>query len=54
MNYAIGTFDGRVPVALPEGRFPVDTGSPPCFARIGRTNDIMSISCPENYNSSGC
>ena len=28
MNYAIGTFGGHVPVALPEGRFPVDTGSP--------------------------
>ena len=54
MEPAIGTFGGRVPVALPEGRFPVDKGSPPGFARIGRTNDIMSISCPENLNSSGC
>ena len=54
MDYAIGTFKGHVPVALPEGRFLVDTGSPLSFARTGRTNDIMSISCPENYNSSGC
>ncbi len=29
MNCAIGTFDGRVTAALPEGRFPVDTGTPP-------------------------
>ena len=28
MDYAIGTFGGRVLVALREGRFPVDTGSP--------------------------
>ena len=44
MKCAIGTFDGRVPAALPEGRFLVDTGSP-----LRRTNDIMSISCPEIY-----
>ncbi len=36
MKCAIGTFDGHVPVALPEGRFPVDTGSPRSFARTGR------------------
>lgn len=28
MDYAIGTFDGHAPVALLEGRFLVDTGSP--------------------------
>ena len=31
MNYATGMFDGHVPVALPEGRFLVDTGSSPGF-----------------------
>ena len=36
MKCAIGTFDGRVPAARPEGRFPVDTGFPPSFARTGR------------------
>jgi len=35
MNYAIETFNGHVLVALPEGRFPVDTGSPRSFARTG-------------------
>ena len=33
MKCAIGTFDGHVPVALPEGRFPIGTGSPLGFAR---------------------
>ena len=28
MEYAIGTFGGHAPAALPEGRFLVDTGSP--------------------------
>ena len=28
MNYAIEAFDGHVLVALPEGHFLVDTGSP--------------------------
>ncbi len=36
MNYAIEPFDGHVLVALPEGRFLVDTGSPQSFARSGR------------------
>ena len=36
MEYAIETFDGHVLVALPEGRFLVDTGSPLSFARTGR------------------
>ena len=36
MNYATGMFDGHVLAALPEGRFPVDTGSPRSFARTGR------------------
>ena len=36
MKYAIELFDGHVLVALPEGRFLVDTGSPGSFARSGR------------------
>ncbi len=46
MNYAIGTFGGRVLVALPEGRFPVDKGSPPDFARPGGPRS-EGTSCPE-------
>ena len=36
MNYAIEAFDGHVLVALPEGRFLIDTGSPLSFARTRR------------------
>ena len=36
MNYSIEPFDGHALVALPEGRFLVDTGSPQSFARAGR------------------
>ena len=36
MNYAIEAFDGHVLVALPDGRFLIDTGSPLSFARTGR------------------
>ena len=38
MNYAIELFDGHVLVALPEGRFLIDTGSPLSFARTGRVS----------------
>ena len=41
MEYATETFDGHVPVALPEGRFPADTGSPPSFARPGGPRSAM-------------
>ena len=38
MKYAIELFDGHVLVALPEGRFLIDTGSPLSFARTGRVS----------------